>query len=57
MPIFEYKCNECGYEFEALIERWNGRCPKCESENLTKKFSTFTFNFRGAFEYFNEEEK
>ncbi|HPN31340.1 MAG TPA: zinc ribbon domain-containing protein [bacterium] len=42
MPIFEYKCEICGNDFECLI---NGNeiavCDKCGSDRLKKKFSVF----------------
>lgn len=42
MPIFEYKCNVCGKEFEILSSHSaNVICPECQSEKLTKKFSLF----------------
>lgn len=42
MPIFEYKCADCGEDFEKLIFGKEAiRCPKCNSESVKKKFSTF----------------
>lgn len=42
MPIYEYKCNRCGEDFEKLVFRNQAvKCPKCNSEDLTKKFSLF----------------
>lgn len=42
MPIFEYKCGSCGEEFEKLVfGSTEVRCPKCESAEVAKKFSTF----------------
>ncbi|MCP4181279.1 MAG: zinc ribbon domain-containing protein [bacterium] len=44
MPIYEYKCNDCGNSFEKLVARDTGdiyECPKCESTNTNKKFSVF----------------
>ena len=38
MPIFDYTCRECGYEFDALIfpedvaKKNNPRCPKCKGK-------------------------
>jgi putative FmdB family regulatory protein len=44
MPIFEYRCSECGAVNEVL-ERSGGqnqqRCPKCGSRRMEKLFSTF----------------
>jgi|Deesub1362A_J573_1020465.scaffolds.fasta_scaffold04311_2 putative FmdB family regulatory protein len=43
MPIFEYRCNDCGTEFEELVSGQNPdvRCIKCASKNINKKFSVF----------------
>ncbi len=41
MPIFEYRCRECGRQFECLILRSSGppRCPACDSRDLEKLIS------------------
>jgi len=42
MPIFEYKCNACGEDFEKLVfGNQSVKCPKCSSDDIKKKFSTF----------------
>ncbi|HXX56734.1 MAG TPA: zinc ribbon domain-containing protein [Thermodesulfovibrionales bacterium] len=42
MPIFEYRCNGCGEDFEKLVFGNQAvRCPKCDSGDIKKKFSTF----------------
>ncbi len=42
MPLFEYRCRDCGYEFEALVVGTRKAvCPKCRSEDLEKKVSAF----------------
>ncbi|MCX7798693.1 MAG: zinc ribbon domain-containing protein [Melioribacter sp.] len=45
MPIFEYKCKECGRKFEVFFKSLNSldeiNCPKCYSGNVEKLFSTF----------------
>lgn len=42
MPIFEYRCNACGEEFERLVfANQSVQCPKCDSPDIKKKFSTF----------------
>ena len=40
IPIYEYSCQDCGNDFEALV-RGSDRatCPECESENLERIFS------------------
>ena len=42
MPIYEYVCNDCKTEFEVLVKmEEKTSCPVCDSESLTKRFSTF----------------
>jgi putative FmdB family regulatory protein len=43
MPMFEYQCRTCAHEFETLVlsGRNAPRCPKCESQDLQKRFSVF----------------
>ncbi len=45
MPIFEFKCGECGAGFESIAlpgQETATSCPECGSEKLEKLFSTFT---------------
>lgn len=41
MPIFEYKCNDCGNEFEELVFDRDEcpACPKCQSTKTGKLMS------------------
>ncbi len=41
MPIFEYRCGDCGHEFEELVLESSGpaRCPKCGKKKLAKLLS------------------
>ncbi len=45
MPIYEYRCEECGKTLEILQSMAAGSegltCPACGSERLSKAFSTF----------------
>ncbi len=44
MPIFEYRCKECGTTFEALVFSSNSdeiECEKCGSKETEKLMSTF----------------
>ena len=43
MPLYEYRCEKCENGFEALVLNSEEEisCPKCESTNLKKLFSTF----------------
>jgi putative FmdB family regulatory protein len=40
MPIYEYRCNTCGKEFEQLVNRGEEtRCKHCGSKDLKKLLS------------------
>lgn len=42
MPIFEYRCTDCGHDFEKLIyASTEVQCPECDSKTVTKKLSLF----------------
>lgn len=42
MPIYEYACNACGHEFEALVRAsTTPECPNCHSTELEKLLSVF----------------
>jgi putative FmdB family regulatory protein len=42
MPIFEYKCEECGKQFEAIVMgSREPECPSCKSKQLEQQLSTF----------------
>ena len=44
MPLYEYDCRKCGYEFEALvIGTRKPACPKYKSEDLEKRVSSVGF--------------
>ncbi len=47
MPIFEFKCNNCGRKFSFLVgvvaDSSGPSCPKCHGENLTKLISRFAY--------------
>ncbi len=49
MPIFEYICQECQHEFEALVfGRDKARCPKCESKKLSPQLSVFAMSGKSS---------
>jgi putative FmdB family regulatory protein len=45
MPIYEYKCDDCGSRFEKLVRRTSDapglECPSCGQKHLTQELSTF----------------
>ena len=43
MPIFEYKCQDCGARFERIVSSASAsvHCGKCESPNVNKLPSVF----------------
>ncbi len=51
MPIYEYRCEGCGHELEA-IQRISDEplklCPKCNEEKLKKQISAASFRLKGG---------
>lgn len=43
MPLFEYKCANCNYRFDKMVQRWDAQvhCPLCKG-SAKKLMSTFT---------------
>jgi putative FmdB family regulatory protein len=45
MPLYEYRCPQCGHRFEVLQRMGQGAegliCPRCGAEKVEKQFSTF----------------
>lgn len=42
MPIFEYICQECRHQFEALVYgKQKAECPKCHASKLEPQLSVF----------------
>ena len=44
MPIYEYKCLDCGEEFTKIVFNVTGdvECVKCNSSNVEKMISLFS---------------
>ncbi|MFH1350177.1 MAG: zinc ribbon domain-containing protein [Pseudomonadota bacterium] len=46
MPIYEFRCNECGRDFEQLVFASDGKinfiCPSCGSNDTCKLMSSFS---------------
>ena len=51
MPIYEYRCQACGHELEAL-QRFSDAplraCPKCGKDQLSKLVSAAGFQLKGS---------
>jgi putative FmdB family regulatory protein len=43
MPIYEFRCRECGGDFEKYVATAAAAvaCPSCASERVTRKLSVF----------------
>ena len=51
MPIYEYQCEGCEYEFESLqrmSEPPLKQCPSCGKDRLKKKISAVAFRLKGG---------
>jgi putative FmdB family regulatory protein len=50
MPLYEYKCDACGHQFE-VIQKFSDppveKCPKCAGA-VTKLISSSAIQFRGS---------
>jgi len=42
MPIYEYRCSECGTDFEKFVSgQVSVECPSCQSPKVTRTLSVF----------------
>ena len=51
MPIYEYGCAECGYEFEEMQKFRDPPlqdCPQCEQPAAQRKISISSFHLKGG---------
>jgi len=49
MPIFEYRCRECGYQFEMLVRgETRAACPECAATETEKLFSAPAAHVQGS---------
>ncbi len=51
MPIYEYKCDNCGHELEAFQKLSDDplvTCPQCQADALIKKVSAAGFRLKGG---------
>jgi putative FmdB family regulatory protein len=50
MPIYEFKCEDCNEEFEALVFRSDETvpCPGCKGEHIKRLMSACAYKTGGA---------
>jgi putative FmdB family regulatory protein len=49
MPIFEYICQKCNHQFEALIYGdQKAECPKCHASKLAPQLSVFAVSAKSS---------
>ena len=54
MPFYEYQCQACGHEFEALQKMSDAAledCPSCKKSELKKLISAAGFQLKGTGSY------
>jgi putative FmdB family regulatory protein len=50
MPVYEYECEKCGYEFEveqSIHDKPRSRCPECRGK-VNKVFNSVGIVFKGS---------
>lgn len=51
MPIYDYKCSNCGHQFE-LIQKFSDQpaeiCPQCSEKSIQKLVSAPSFRLKGG---------
>lgn len=52
MPIYEYKCNQCGNRFEQLVfpsdDESEFECPSCGKKDICRLVSAFSCGSSGS---------
>ena len=51
MPIYDYKCSQCGHEIEVIqkiSDKPKTTCPKCNTKSLKKLISAPSFRLKGG---------
>jgi putative FmdB family regulatory protein len=50
MPIYEYRCRDCGKDFEKYVHGGTATvaCPTCESGSVMRKLSVFGLRTDGG---------
>ncbi|MFO8033929.1 MAG: FmdB family zinc ribbon protein [Candidatus Bipolaricaulota bacterium] len=57
MPIYRYRCEQCGEEFRELVAVGDGasvRCSACGSPKVMRRLSTFGVVYKGSGFYTTE---
>jgi putative FmdB family regulatory protein len=51
MPLFNYKCEKCGKQFEELVRSCSEKvaCPECKSEDVKKALPKINVGASGAY--------
>ena len=51
MPIYQYQCDQCDHELEALQKMSDAKlvdCPECDEPALRKKVTAAAFKLKGT---------
>jgi putative FmdB family regulatory protein len=49
MPLYEYACQSCDHEFEALVRTGDApQCPECSGTDLQRRLSVFAAHTQGS---------
>ncbi|MCG5051652.1 MAG: zinc ribbon domain-containing protein [Myxococcales bacterium] len=51
MPVYEYRCNACGHEFEEwqkMADEPIKTCPKCNKKKVERLISLSAFHLKGG---------
>jgi len=51
MPIYQYQCEQCGHQLEALQKMSDDKlvdCPKCNQPALKKQVTAAAFKLKGT---------
>jgi putative FmdB family regulatory protein len=51
MPIYAYRCSQCGFEKDVLQKMSDSpltTCPECKTENFSKQLTAAGFQLKGS---------